>query len=78
MDVNGDAQRLGGFENGPKLRVIQVFALRVRIDDGALEPERLHAALQLAGRFRRILGRNGSESGESPGMAANGLGQLVV
>ena len=37
MQIDRRVQRLGGRENIPELRIVKIFAVRMRIDDRALE-----------------------------------------
>ena len=76
MDINRDIQVLGGLENGPEFRIIQIFAARVAVDNCALQTKLAHAALQFLGCAGGILRRDSGKAGESAGMFANGIGQL--
>src|SRR5690606_38019786 len=48
MDVDGDVERFGGLEDRPESLVVEILALRVRVDDRALHSEAGYRALELA------------------------------
>ena len=48
MQVNGGVERLRGLEDRPELRVVQVLALGVRVDDHAVEAELVLADVVLS------------------------------
>ena len=48
------------------------------VDDGALQAELAHAALEFLGCAGRILWRDGGQAGESVGMFSNRVGELIV
>jgi len=78
VQVDGRVQGLRGLKDGPELRVIQVLAVSVRVDDDADQAEFARAALDLLGGGRRILGRDRGQPAEPIRVPAAGLGQLVV
>ena len=78
VQVDGGVQGLRGLEYGPELRVVQVLALGVRVDDDALEAELVLAPLDLLGRAPGILRRDRRETSESARVLPAGLRELVV
>ena len=78
MQINRNAERFGGLENFPELRLVQIFAARVGVDDRALEVQRFHGSLQFLRGGGRILRRNGGKSRKAVGMLSNRLGKLIV
>jgi hypothetical protein len=78
MDVDGHVERRGGGEDVPKLLVVQILALRVRVDDRAFQAELSHAALELRGSGRRVLRRNRGEAREPRRMGSDCGRELVV
>src|SRR5215475_13272153 len=65
MQVQGHIEGLGGGEDIPELRIIEIFTQRVRVDYGAFQPEAADAPLQLFGRLRRSLRCDRRESCEA-------------
>lgn len=59
MQVNRYVQRLSGREHFPEFLVIQIFALRVRVNDGALQPQFRDASLQFLRRAGWVLRGDG-------------------
>ena len=78
MNVHRNVQVLGGFEDRPEFGIIQIFAARMAVDDGALEPQLANPAFQFLGRAGRILWRDRCQTSEPIGMLSNRIGQLVV
>ena len=78
MNVDGDVERFGGRKNLPELRVVEILAMRMRIDDGALQAERAHAALELGCRSRGVLRCNRSKAREARGIRSDRRRELVV
>ena len=78
MQVDRDVERLAGLEDRPELRVVEVLAVRVRVDDDALEAELAHAALDLLGGRRGILRCRGRQTGVALGIARDRGRELVV
>ena len=78
MNVDRHVERCGGREDVPELLVVQVLALRVRVDDGAFEAQRPHAALELLGSRCGILWRDGGQPRVARGMSGDGRRELVV
>jgi hypothetical protein len=62
MKVDGRVLSLGRRQQIGKLRMVEVFAVSVRVDDDALHAELPLAALDLGRGSARILGRNRRES----------------
>ena len=50
MNVNGNVERFGGFEDVPELRIVEELALRMRVDDDALESQLADGAFGLDGQ----------------------------
>ncbi len=76
MQINRNAERFSGLENFPELRLVQIFAARVGIDDRALEVERFHGSLAVPSRRRRDFAvqsrqvpQSGRDAFESPQQA---------
>jgi hypothetical protein len=78
MNVNGDVQCFGGGEDVPEFFVVQVFALRVGVDDGSFEAQFVHAALEFLCGCGGVLRGDGGQAGEACGVAGDGFGELVV
>ena len=78
MQIDGRVQGLGGLEDRPELRVVQILALGVRVHDDALEPQLRHAALDLFGGVGRILRRDRGQAGEACRVPGDGGRQLIV
>jgi hypothetical protein len=62
MNVNRHVERFGRREDVPELLVVEVFAVGVRVHDGALQAEGAHAALELGGGCGWILRRDSCEA----------------
>ncbi len=78
VNVDRHVERCGGREDVPELLVVEVLALRVRVDDGAFEAERPNAALELLRGRCGILWRDGREARVARRMSGDGRGELVV
>jgi hypothetical protein len=78
VQVDRRVQGLRGLEDGPELRVVQVLALGVGVDDDADQAEFPRAALDFLGRGRRVLRRDRGQPAEPVRVLAARLGQLVV
>ncbi len=78
MNVHRHVQMLGGFEDGPEFWIVQIFAARVAVDDGAFQSELAHAALQFLSSADGILRSDGRETGETVGIFSNCISQLIV
>src|SRR5262245_2878655 len=68
VDIDRHIERSGTFADRPEPLVVEIFAVGVRIDDSALEPERPYGALQFLGGRVRVLGRQGSEACQAIGI----------
>jgi hypothetical protein len=78
VQVDRRVQGLRGLEDGPELRVVQVLALGVGVDDDADQAEFGGAAFDFLGRSRRVLRRDSGQPAEPVRVPTAGLGQLVV
>ena len=78
MDVDRYVQSLRGFEDGPELRIVEVFAARMRIDDRAFESQELDAAFQFLGRGCRVLRCDRCEARKSVRIPADRIHHEVV
>jgi hypothetical protein len=78
VQVDRRVQVLRGLEDGPELRVVQVLALGVGVDDDAHQAELASAALDFLGRGGRVLGRDRGQPAEPVRVPSARLGQLVV
>jgi hypothetical protein len=74
MKADGDAERLGTFENGPEEFVIEIAAAMVAVDGGAFEVLLVDGSLQFRRGFGRIGDGEGGEAGEAAGVAGHGGG----
>jgi len=63
VDVERDVKVLQGFPEPGVLRLVQVMAQRVIVDQGSAQAE-LDGAAQLGGGLGRVLQRDGGQSGE--------------
>ena len=78
MDVDAGVERLRRLEHRPEFLIVEIFVVRVRVDDESIELERLDRALHF---FRGALGRLRRETGEAREalrMLFDHRGQLVV
>jgi hypothetical protein len=78
MNVDGHVERFGRGEDLPEFFVVEVFALRVRVDDCAFQSQRAYAALELFGRRSRVLRRDGGEASVARRMCRDCRRELVV
>ncbi len=78
MDVDRPVQRLGRFQDRPVFRVVEIFAVGVRVQDEAVELERADRARHFFRRPLGVLRREGGEPGIARGMAPDRLGEAVV
>ena len=65
MDVNRNIERFGGFEYRPELRIVEVLAAGVGVDDGAFQSERPDAAFEFLCSGCGVLRGDGGEAGEA-------------
>ena len=78
VHVDRHVERLGRIEDRPELRIVEVFAVRVRVDDHAVEAElRTPRSISLAA-LPGVLRRDRRHAREARGVAAHRVGQLVV
>ena len=78
VQVDGYVQRLRGLEDVPELRVVQVLAPRVRVDDHPVEAQRRACRARSPRRPVRGLRRDRGQAGEAAGVVRAGLGEPVV
>ena len=78
VKVKRDVQALGHRPDLPQRLVVQVRALRVRVDERAAQAQLRDRALELAGGGGRILQGERGESAEARRVARDDLGQEVV
>ena len=78
MQIDRYIKRLRRRENIPEFRIVEIFAVRVRIDDRALQAKLADCALEFLRRSARILRRNRGEPGVAVRMLPNRFGQLIV
>ena len=78
MDEDRGAELAGRGEEVEQLRRVEVPVADVRADLHALQPELVHAALQLLDRQPRRLHRHGAEAGEMARVRAHDRGHVVV
>ena len=78
MDVDRHVQGLGGFKDRPIFLVVQIFVVRVGIDDHAVELQLVLGALDLLGGRGRVLRGNCRKACEATGIARDHFGQLVI
>ncbi len=78
VQVDRHAERLAGLEDRPELLVVQVLAVRVRVEYHALEAQPAHATLDLFRSARGVLRRRGGEPGVAVRMTRDGGRELVV
>src|SRR5580698_6354337 len=78
MNIDRNIQMLSGFEDWPEFGIVQVFAARVAVDDGAFQSELPDAALQLLGCPRGVLRSYRCQTRKSIRMLSNGVRQLIV
>ena len=78
VQVDRRVVRFGGGEDVPELRVGQVLALGVRVDDHGMDAQLRDTAFDLLGRSSRVLRRHRQHAGKARGVAGNGVGQKVV
>ncbi len=73
-----NVERFGGFEDVPELRIVEELALRVRVDDDALESQLADGAFGFDSRALWILWGNGAERGKPRRIFPDGLRDLIV
>ncbi len=78
MQIDRCINRLGGLQNGPELGVVQVLAVRVGVDQHAVQPEPGHGPLDLLCGGLRVLGRHRRETGQTVRMLADRRRQAIV
>jgi hypothetical protein len=72
VDIDGHAERFGRGEDVPKLLIVEVLAVSVRVDDRALETELRHGTFELPRRRSRRLRRDRRKPREAIGARAHG------
>jgi hypothetical protein len=78
VEVEGDVERFGGFEDGPEVRVVEVPATGVAVDDGALESVGLDSTLELVGGGVGCWRGQCGEPREAGRVMPDRLGKVVV
>jgi hypothetical protein len=78
MDVERHVERRGGFQDRPIFRIVEVFAIRMRVDDEALQAELRHRAVEFRHRCCGRLHRHARESGIARRIGLDRVGEPVV
>src|SRR5580698_3716296 len=78
MNIDRNIQMLSGFEDWPEFGIVQVFATRVAVDDGAFQSELPDAALQFLGCSCRVLRSYRGQTRKPIRVLSNGVRQLIV
>ena len=78
MQVDGHVHRFGRFEHRRELRLVEIVAQRVAVDDHGAHAELVHGAVDFLRGIRGILRRHGDHAGVARGVLAAGFGELVV
>nr|WP_279582093.1 hypothetical protein [Fodinicola feengrottensis] len=78
MQVDRHAQADRAFQDGPEVRVVQVAATAVAVDDRAGEPQLADGPGQLVGGLSRRRGRDGGEAGQPGRVRSYRRGERVV
>jgi hypothetical protein len=78
VQIKRHIERFAGLEDGPELRVVQIFVMRVRVYQRALESQFGDRALDFLGGMLRILWRARGERRKAIRMFADRCRHLIV
>ena len=78
MDVERCLDRNRGFEDGPELPVVEVFSIRMRVDDQSVQLQLRDGPFDFFCRSPGVLWSKAGERGKPCRMSSDGVGQLIV